>query len=203
MKKLVSLLALAGLVMAGPASAQQFFDFLGQANVPASVGGDLELHSIVVNNNQVDTPLPLDFANYQYTLVVTGLTLDTDGFTQAYSGGSIALYEDDGTAADYTSKPTFSDGTALLTGTVVSLNRTMFTGTLGSLSGLVDWTGGSRIGDIAPADRLSWAFLSGISASSSVTQPGYDEQWDGKVEPQQPIVGTELKSWGSVKAAGR
>lgn len=203
MKKLVTLLALAGLVIAGPASAQQFFDFLGQANVPASVGGDLELHSIVVNNGQVDTPLPLDFDNFQYTLVVTGLTLDSDGFSQAYSGGSIALYEDAGTAADYGTKATFTDGDAILTGTVVSLNRTMFTATMGSLSGLVDWTGGSRIDDIAPADRLAWAFLSGIRASSTVTQPGYDEQWDGKVEPQEPIVGTELQSWGSIKAGGR
>lgn len=203
MKKLVSLLALAGLVMAGPASAQQFFDFLGQANVPVAEGNDLELHSIVVNNNQVDTPLPLDFGSFQYTLVVTGLTLDTDGFSQAYSGGAIAIYEDAATAADYTNKPTFTDGTPILTGVVVSLNRTMFTGTIGSLSGLVDWTGGTRIDDIAPADRLAWAFLSGINASSNVTEPGYDEQWDGKVEPQEPIVGTEMQSWGSVKAAGR
>ena len=36
---------------------------------------------------------------------------------------------------------------------------------------------------------LGWSFLSGVNPSSA--EPGFDEMWDGKVEPQGPIVETE------------
>jgi hypothetical protein len=92
------------------------------------------------------------------------------------------------------------DGTAILSGDVVSLQRTMFTSEMGTVSGVVDWTGGTRLGEIAPADRLGWAFLSGVSTRSTVTEPGYDENWDGKVEPQTPIVPNDQNNWGEVKS---
>jgi hypothetical protein len=150
------------------------------------------------------TPLPLDFANFQYTLVITNLQLISGAGTvaspQNYAGGTLAIYEDNGTAADYTNPATFSDGTAILIGNLSSLNRTMFTTTLGSAAGTVDWVGGTQLNDIAPADQLGWPFLTGISARSTVVEPGYDEQWDGKCEPQAPIVDVEERSWGSVKS---
>jgi len=200
-RMLALLLAGAVLAMAPTAQAQQFFDFNGQALLPAAQGGVLTMRSIVVNNNQVPTPLPLDFANYQYTLVVQGLVWASGTTTQHYTGGTIAIYEDNGTAADYTNPSTFTDGTAILTGVVLSLDRTMFTANLGTAAGLVDWLAGTRIGEIAPADRLSWAFLTGISNRSTVTEPGYDENWDGKVEPQSPIVPNDERSFGALKDA--
>jgi hypothetical protein len=194
------MLALA-LIVAPQAAAQQLFDFNGQALIPASVGGFLSMYSIVSDGGgAIPTPLPLDFANYQYTIVVTNLPLLVNGFTQSYAGGSIALYEDNGTAANYASPATFTDGTLLLSGTFQNLSRTIFfpvSGT-GSASGLIDWTGGTRLGEIAPADQVGWAFVSGISGSN--VQPGYNENWDGKVEPQEPIVGTEDQSLGRIKS---
>lgn len=200
-RMLALLLAAAVLAVAPTAQAQQFFDFNGQALLPASQGGVLTMRSIVVNNNQVPTPLALDFANYQYTLVVAGLVWGSGTTTQHYAGGTIAIYEDNGTAADYTNPSTFTDGTVILAGVVLSLDRTMFTANLGTAAGLVDWLGGTRIGEIAPADRLSWAFLTGISNRSTVTLPGYDENWDGKVEPQSPIVANDETSFGALKDA--
>ncbi len=64
----------------------------------------------------------------------------------------------------------------------------------------MDWNGGSRLDDIAPVDQLGWPFLSGISARATVVEDGYDEQWDGKVEPLDPIVDVTPMSWGAVKA---
>jgi hypothetical protein len=61
------------------------------------------------------------------------------------------------------------------------LNRTMFTATLGTAAGWLDWTGGTRLDEIAPVDQLGWPFLTGIS------------RHDGNVEAV-PM------SWGSVKA---
>jgi hypothetical protein len=195
------LLAAAVLAVAPTAQAQQFFDFNGQTLLPAQLGGSLTMYSVVVNNNQVPTPIPLDFANFEYTLVVTNLVWTGAGTTQTYAGGAIVLYEDNATVADYTNPSTFTDGTAILSGTVVTLGRTMFTANLGTASGLVDWTGGTRLDEMAPADRLSWAFVTGISNRSTVTQPGYDENWDGKVEPQSPIVPNADRSFGALKGA--
>ncbi len=204
MRTRITLLVLALLLMAVPASAQQLFDFLGQTVVPAGVGGMLNMDSIVRDPAPGTTPIPLDFANFEYTLVVTNLELVSgDGSIvnpQTYANGTLTIYEDNGTAADYANPATFVDGTAFLIGTITQLNRTMFTPTLGSASGNVDWNGGSRLDDIAPVDQLGWPFLSGISARATVVEDGYDEQWDGKVEPLDPIVDVTPMSWGAVKA---
>ncbi len=197
-KGLLVVLALIALPMA--ATAQQLFDFNGQAILPAGVGGALTMHSVVFDASPAEAPIPLDFANFEFTLVVDGLILDTDGFTQHYAGGTVTLYQDAGTAADYGNLATFTDGTAILIGTITTLSRTMFPTGIGSLAGVVDWTGGSRLNDIAPEDQADWAFLSGINSGTTSVLPGFDEMWDGKVEPHQPIVDNEAASWGSVKA---
>ena len=203
MKSRITLLALALLLMAVPAAAQQLFDFLGQTAVPVGAGV-LNMDSVVRDPAPGTTPIPLDFANYEYTLVITNLSLVSgDGSIvnpQSYSNGTLVIYEDNTTAADYANPATFSDGTAFLIGTINTLNRTMYTPSLGSASGTVDWNGGSNLDDIAPVDQLGWPFLSGISSRVDNVEAGYDEEWDGKCEPLEPIVDVTPMSWGSVKA---
>ncbi|RKZ12370.1 hypothetical protein DRQ32_03875 [bacterium] len=204
MKKSLLILALAGMVaIAGPAAAQQWFDFNGQALVPSVINDDLSAFLLVNNDGVIATPIPLDFDNFEYTLVVEGLNLDADGGSgvgQSYSGGTITLYEDDQTAADFTSTPTFTDGTAILSGTFQSLNRRMLTSTLGNATGAVDWTGGTRLAEIAPEDQTDWTFVVSISNRSTVTEPGYDENWNGKVEPVEPVVPNEDSSMSELKS---
>lgn len=201
MKSRILMLSAVALVLALPAlaTAQQLFDFDGQALIPGSVGGTLDMLSVVRDPAPATTPLPLDFANFEYTLVITGLTLVAAGSPQDYAGGTITIYEDNATTADYGNPATFTDGTAILVGTFDALYRTMFTSTLGSAQGTVDWTGGTMVGEFAPADRLDWPFVTGISRRASDVEPGYDEAWDGKVEPFEPVVATPSSSWGEVK----
>lgn len=203
MRTRITLLLLGLLLVAVPASAQQLFDFLGQTVVPDNVGEVLNMDSILRDPAPGTTPIPLDFANFEYTLVVANLVMDSDGSPQTYSNGTIVIYEDAGTAADYANPATFSDGTVFLSGVITTLNRTMYTSTLGSAAGWVDWTGGAHLDDIAPVDQIGWPFLTGISARVDNVEDGYDEQWDGKCEPEEPIVDTEDISWGSVKAQMR
>ena len=199
MKRLLGVVTIAALLSASPALAQQFFDFDGQAHIPGSVGGNADMCAFVLNSGT--EPLPLDFDNFEYTIVITNLELTADGFTQSYAGGDIVLYEDASTPADYSNKSTFTDGTALLIGTVTSFSRTIFfpSSGNGTGNGLVDWTGGSEIDEIHPSDRLNWALLVNILGTSGV-EPGFDERWDGKVEPQTPIVATEDSSFSDIKS---
>ena len=204
MKTRITLLLLALLLMAVPASAQQLFDFLGQTVVPGNPGGFLNMDSVIRDPAPGTTPILLDFANFEYTLVVTNLALlagdGTPADPQTYANGMLVIYEDNATAADFANPGTFSDGTAILVGNLGSLSRTMYTPTLGSAAGWVDWTGGTRLDDIAPGDQIGWPFLTGISARAENVEPGYNEEWDGKCEPEEPIVDVTPMSWGSVKA---
>lgn len=204
MRKLLLVVALVGIVAAPQlASAQQWFDFNGQALLPTVVGNDATAYLVVNNNGVIDTPLPLDFANFEYTIVVTGLTMDVDNGDaggKTFSGGTIVLYKDDTTPADYNNPSTFSDGTAILSGNLVSFNRVLFTTTNGSGMGVVDWTGGTRVGDFAPADLTGWSFVVSISTRTTVTLPGYDENWNGKVEPIEPVVAGDEGTVSEMKA---
>lgn len=201
MKNLIKGLLITAAVASVPAAAQalQLFDFNGQADVPAVVGGTLSMYSIVYDASPIQTPIPLDFANYQFTLVIAGLVLDVVGNPQTYSGGTLTIYQDAGTAADFANTATFTDGTAILVGNITALSRVKFTLTLGSVNGWLDWVGGTRLDDIAPWDQTGWAINSGINSRSTVVLPGFDEQWDGKVE-HGDIVDTQPSTWGGVKA---
>ena len=202
-KTLFMLLLLAQAGLAAAASAVQMFDFDAQALMPAGVGGSATVYGKIVNGGAVATPLPLDFANYGYTIVVTGLVQDTAGATSLFSGGTVAIYQDAATAADWANPATFTDGTAILTGSLVAFQRTMLTGTLGSGAGTVDWTGGTRLAELSPADQTGWPFLTAVSRAASQVQPGYSERWDGKVEPTGDVVATESASWSDLKASFR
>lgn len=191
------LIVLAVVALPLSASAQQLFDFNGQAMVPAAVGGTLSMYSVMYDPAPQTTPLPLDFDNFEYTLVVSGAILDVNGNPQSYVGGVLTIYEDAGTAADFTNNATFTDGTAILVGSFTSLNRIVFLST-GSVQGYLDWNGGAWLNDIAPEDQTGWAFLAGTNSRSP--EPGYSETWDGKVEPPTIIVDDDLSSFGSVKA---
>lgn len=198
---IVSLMLLS--VLATGAQAVQFFDFTGQAVLPAAVGQDAVAYGIILNGDAAEAPLPLNTPGAQYTLVVTGLTLATSGSSDVYGGGFVAVYEDAATPADYADLNTFSDGTMVLGGTLSSLTHTMLLGTIGSANGYVDWNSGTRLNDLAPADQTGWPFLVGVYRNTGLVEPGYTEMWDGKVEPSGDVVADEGRSWSQVKALFR
>jgi len=202
-KTTLTLMLLGQLAFAAGASAVQLFDFDAQAVMPAGTGSAAVVYGRIVNGSAVATPLPLDFAQFEYTIVVTGLIQDTDGTTSLFSGGTVSIFQDAATAADWAVPSSFSDGTAVLTGTLSAFQRTMLTTSLGSGAGTVDWTGGAMLNLLAPADQAGWPFLTAVSRAASQVQPGYSERWDGKVEPQEEVVSTEQRSWSELKAGYR
>lgn len=202
-KTMLTLFLLGQAALAANALAAQMIDFDAQAVMPAAVGGQATVYGKVVNGAAVASPLPFDFANREYTLVVTGLVQDTAGATSLFSGGTVTIYEDVATAADWAVPATFTDGVIVLSGSLSAFQRTMFTATLGSGAGAVDWTGGSLLDLLAPADRTGWPLLTSVSSAATQVQPGYAERWDGKVEPQEEVVATEQRSWSELKAAYR
>jgi len=199
MKSCAALMALAALVVCSSVQASDppNFDFSGYAQIPGSVGGTLILRSVLVNNGVVPTPIPMDFTTKQHTLVASG-TL-TAGSPQPYTPATVDLYSDaisGGTAANYASPGTFTDGEHILSGVFDGpLSRSTFTSTLGSFIGKVNWTGGTRLGELSVTN--GWPFGGGWSRRVSGIPAGYQEAWDGKVDFN--AVGVELSPWGAIK----
>lgn len=205
MKARVLFLAIVMLtfLLPGAVLAQQFFDYVGMTMLPAAEGEAATMYATVGDPAPATTPLPLDFANYEYTIVVTDLTLVSDAFPELYAGGTITLYQDDATVADYAAPGTFTDGEALLVGTVTldlfHMADVMPGNLTGSGTGNVDWTGGTHLNDFAPEDQTGWTFVVASNSGSGLLEEGYDEVWDGKVEPDGTIVDTDKASWDEVK----
>jgi hypothetical protein len=174
------------------------FDFYGYTNVSTTLGGSLTLRSVLTNNGVVPTPIPLTFATHQYTLVVTGTCTFTSTPYQLYSA-TIQLWEDPvsgGTPANYADPASFTNGTLILSGAFDgTLRRNRFTSTLGSFIGKIDFSGGSRLGDLGtPQD---WPFGGAWNRTVSGIPSGYHENWDGKIDLSP--VSVEPRTWDGVK----
>ena len=174
------------------------FDFNGYAKVATAVGQPLVVHTVLTNNGVVPTPIPLDFVNFEYTLVIQGTLTSVAGISQHHAGATIAIYSDarvGGTAADYPNPATFTDGTLILSGAFGDLIRTTFMPTLGNFSGDVTFSGGTRLAELSPLD--GWPCGGGWSRSVAGIPAGYQEMWDGKIDLS--TVAVEPRSWGGVK----
>lgn len=206
MKTRVLILAIAtlALLLPGAVMAQQLFDYIGMTLLPDAVGGTATMYATVADPAPQETPLPLDFANYEYTIVISGLTLDAAGYPEMYSGGTITLYQDNATAADYAVPSTFTDGEALLVGDLsvelYHFSVIMPSNQTGNGSGTVDWVGGTQLNEFAPEDQDGWTFVVATNAGSELLVDGYDEVWDGKVEPRTFIVDTDDVTWDKLKS---
>lgn len=201
LKALTTAVACLGLLFGAQVMAADppNFDFYGFAVVPGSVGGALEVRSVLTNNGVVPTPIGLDFTTKQYTLVLSGTLASVVGIASNYSGATVAIYEDaigGGTPADYANAATFTDGTLILSGAFDgNLIRNRFTANLGNFTGKIDFSGGSRLGDLStPQD---WPLGGGWSRSATTIPAGYQENWDGKID--LGTVAIETRSWEGLK----
>jgi hypothetical protein len=199
LKVFAAAMALVALASAGAQADPPNFDFFGYAIIPTVVGGQLTMRSVLTNNGVVPTPIPLNFAVNQYTLVVTGTLAAIVGTRNDYSPATVSIYEDPiggGTAADYAVPGTFTDGTLILTGNFDgNLVRNRFTTTLGNFVGKVDFTGGTKLG-LLPTPQ-DWPFGGGWSRTVSGIPSGYNENWDGKIDLAP--VAVEPQTWDKVK----
>ena len=200
-KVLAAALALGALVTSPGARAADpaNFDFFGYAQVSDVINSSLTVRSVLTNNGVVPTPILLDFVNKQYTLVLTGTLNSIVGVARNYTAATCAIYEDaigGGTAADYATAGTFTDGTLILSGNFAGpLVRNRFTATLGNFIGTVNFSAGTRLGDLSTPQ--GWPCGGGWSRSVTGIPVGYQENWDGKID--LAVVGVESKSWDGVK----
>jgi len=206
------------LMVAASASismALPFFDFHGYSYLdgpPNSVGTVVTVPALL-NEIQPDPVWPLETDDNEYTLLVEGLTIEEVSsvftfITVIYSGGTIRLLEDpsmNATMQGWVPDPpnasvpgSFGDGDVLLEGVFTEMVMFFNTATgTGTVSGSVDWTGGSRLADLDSPD--GWTYFGGVSNDQIFEIPnGYDLVWDPQLYGPEPIPVLE-GSWGLMK----
>lgn len=191
----------------------RFFDFSGYsylAGPPAQVGTVITVAS-KFNTIQPNPLWPLELLDKEYTVMIRDLTIasvSSYGSLRviSYSGGTIEVHADPARNGDWTPNPpnrvvpsTFLDGGADLIG--IFTEMTLFFNTAsgtGTVSGLVNWEGGSKQGGIV--NPFGWTIFGGVSEQDGLGIPtGYDLAWDPQLYGPEVPSPVESRSWGAVK----
>ena len=165
-----------------------------------------------LNTTQVNPWYAFNQGAFQYTLVITGTVTSQVNIPLfpgtvlrqvTFGASSFAIYEDAGTTADYANPGTFTDGAAILTGSISGMyGEGLVDGAnpevLG-VTGNATITGGSAIGDVICTDLVMNDFLAWLPATSP---PGYKEAYDSKWECCI-VTAVEPSTWGGVKSLYR
>lgn len=158
-------------------------------------------------------PLVANTALNEYTFVIQGLSptsvLPVGSFNIInYDSGTLTIYEDSkagGTTGTFTPNPaggpippTFTDGTAILVGTLTNFQLTIDTSTgIGYFEAVFSVTGGSQIGNFPVNQRLGWTF-SGTTGEALNIPEGYAHQLDGQTFLGEPVSARRM-TWGKLK----
>lgn len=183
------------IAVADPAN----FDFYGcMQSIPTTSGGSFKMVGFLTNNGVVPTPIPFNWVGEEHTVVIEATLNNIAGFTENYTGATVKIYTDVGpaTPGDYANQATFSDGTMVLMGVINNFVRINFPGNSSSYAGSVDWTGGTRVGELG-ANTTGYGIGGSGNTGSGNIPSGYEDCWDGKID--QPIIAVDEASWGQVK----
>jgi hypothetical protein len=220
---LVSLLVVATAAPVLGNSEFLFYGFSRYLDTPDEVGSVMEVYGILNSATSVPLPLPLDEDNFEYTVVVTDMTVATADLmpnmkSLTYDGGVISIYSDDMgaggfTAADYGDLSSFSDGDLILVANVDAGWPAIlwdFDGdgffTAGSNGGTADFVGGSMLADLIAAEYYldDWGFFGSPYADGDpewiVIPDGFHRIFNVKVTAPNDPTPNQSSTWGQVKA---
>ncbi|MBT4292726.1 hypothetical protein HOD41_08540 [bacterium] len=208
--------------------AQVEFTFEGYSKVsPAqdTPGSLVEVFGIANPPLATPNPIPLDYDNFQYTLCVTGLLIETFEWNPAngikevvFTGGEFAIYKDalsGGSLGVWSDSSTFADGEMILRGTIDNGMTMLLSDPFGwdiysgSSIGTCDLDGGSSMEliELIGYNLSGWGFTgTGISDPSPpfFTVPdGYDRVFGTKIlYPGNPTE-NNTATWGQIKTMFR
>lgn len=215
---------LVAMMIAAPAAADSEFLFNGYSvyGPPGKdqVGAEREVYGILSSVGGIPTPIVLDTDNFEYTIhifgqMVVGVVEYTIPFPRkevVFDGGTIHIWADAVTAADYASPGTFVDGELILIASVDDgwtmmladppISDGVFTG---AGSGTCDFNGGTQLDALIAAEYFldDWNFLGlDISDENLPATPvpdGYDRLFKTKLTPPNDPTNSAESTWGTVK----
>ncbi len=214
----VLLVALSASVPVLAASEWIFYGYAKYAPAPDQVGAVMDVYGLAAPGS-IAPPIAVDYANYEYTAWVSGMTIATYSNSlswrksSTFNGGILRIYADakaGGTAADFLNPSTFTDGSLILVASVDNGFSSILTDGptirdgifVGSGSGTCDFNDGSRLGDLVAAEYYltNWFFGGTPISDPNPTVPaGFHRVFDLKlVSPNDP-TSIEPNTWGGIK----
>lgn len=219
---------IAVMASAVPVLGSAEFVFYGNARYtpgpPDAVGSVVEAYGILTTVGGLDFPIALDTDNFEYTVYLFDLTVASSGNNPpavrnvAHTGGQLYIYADaiaGGTAADYGSPGTFTDGELILSALVdEGFQASLFDFDGDDLysgfgSGSCDFTGGTQIDALVAANSWleDWGLYATIADPDSgpgvVVPAGFDRLFDLKITPPNDPTPRASSSWGKLKSLYR
>jgi hypothetical protein len=162
-------------------------------------------------------PLVSNTTDNEYTFVIQGLSpsgvLPVGNMEIVnYTTGTVTIYEDSkalGTTGTFAPNPpngqvpgTFTDGTAILVGTLTNFQLIVDTSNgVGSFEAVFNATGGSQLANFPLNQRTGWTF-SGTTGEALNIPEGFAHQIDGQTFLDAPVAARRI-SWGRLKAGYR
>jgi hypothetical protein len=168
---------------------------------------------LILDETQVDPWYPWNPAK-EYTAVLN-VTVDTytvipngagsfDYWIVDFNPGSVDIYEDDATAADFASPSTFTDGTLVLSGQANNMiaSRVDIFGLPYDVTGVVVFTGGSGIANLLGCAPSGLSMNDFIDFQISAPPTGYEENYDAEWKCLE-TTSVDESTWGSIKGLYR
>lgn len=162
----------------------------------------------VLNTTQQSPWYPWNPA-FQYTLrITTSVASFVNGSVQTvtFANATVQIWEDAGTAANFASKPTFTDGTLVLSGTITNMvgSRINAFGFPYGVTGDLVLDGGAGLANVDPQcngnmvlnDFINFQIPFGAWPDAQ----GYEEAYDSKFDCPEPTTATDPSTWGRIKA---
>lgn len=201
------------LMAASFAMAEEEYNFLKQGysffeTFNGGSGGAVGLLEPLQTQNP---PFDFDFVNYQVTWAYLNMNIASYtaiGVLRVWSltGGTIGIYEDASFDLSYGASPatgiaTATDGTAALIGNIATAAFTFNTlSETGTFSGLFNWTGGTRYGELGDLATVQWNIFHGASTADQVNVPaGYHSRFAGRIYVMGPTA-TQDSNWSQIRA---
>jgi hypothetical protein len=209
----------APLAYAQPPAGSSHLDWYGYLylNGPDNTVGTGGTCLALMNTVQALPCFPLDFVNYEYSVVIDNMTISSvtplagGSYRTLWIGGSLRVYEDPAKNAAWgvnppnaTAPSTFVDGTLILIGGpfVGTLVRYRYANGSGVFQGDFDWTGGRDVALLPRCTVNSWRCWGGLSGVTPTLPAGYREAWDGQFWCNVPVP-LVPETWGSIKSIYR
>jgi len=191
-----------------------FDGYSGFESNPDSVGSVMEIYGTAATS---ECPFPMDSENFEYTAVVTGLVVESFEWDQTnrvktlvFSGGTLSIYEDSETTADYANRETLSDGTLFLQSNIANgwqmtlddgLDNGVYSGFAG---GTCEFIAGSSLSQIMDSGlpNENWNF-NGLSISDPSfffsVPDGYHRFCDLLITSPTDFTSNNSVTWGHMK----
>ncbi|HMB70353.1 MAG TPA: hypothetical protein VKU85_13640, partial [bacterium] len=145
---------------------------------------------------------------YEYTAVINTTVFSYNDFgiqrVVDFTIGSVAIYEDDSTPADYANKATFTDGTLILSGEFQNMigSHFEFPGMPYDVTGVVVFNGGTGLGNLDPACSAGLTANDFINFLVGTPPATYEEDYDIEWKCEES-TSSEESTWGRTKGLYR